>query len=77
MDGQCTGDTDERSVYLLTCCVRPAKAGDILGMVHPEPYRGTSLIRNSAPEDPTVALRLGPYGGPSGGGRFLMSDVPL
>ena len=40
-------------------------------------YRGTSLIRNSAP--------LGPYSGtmpralwwPWGGGLFLMSEVPL
>ena len=41
------------------------------------PYRGTSLIKNSAP--------LGPYSSPMprplwrswGGGRFLMSEVPL
>ena len=29
------------------------------------------------PQDPTVALCLGTYGGPSGGGRFLMSEAPL
>ena len=28
------------------------------------------------PKDPTVGLRLGPYGGPRGG-LFLMSEVPL
>jgi len=37
-------------------------------------YRGTSLIRNPPP---VVALGLGPYGGPRGGGLFLMSEVPL
>jgi len=35
-------------------------------------YRGTSLIRNSAPlEDPTVGICLGPYDGPKGGSCFL------
>jgi hypothetical protein len=29
------------------------------------------------PWDPAVALCLGPYGGPRGGGRFLGSKVPL
>ena len=28
-------------------------------------------------EDPTLGLCLGPYGGPRGGGLFLMSEVPL
>ena len=41
------------------------------------PYRGTSLIRNRAPLDPTVGLCLGLYVGPRGGGLFLMSEVPL
>ena len=31
-------------------------------------YRGTLLIKNSAPQDPTVRR---------GGRRFLMSEVPL
>ena len=35
------------------------------------PYRGTSLIRNSAPLDPTVGLCLGPYGGLGAEGCFL------
>jgi hypothetical protein len=30
-------------------------------------YRGTSLIRNRSPQDPTVGLCLGPYGFPIGG----------
>ena len=30
------------------------------------PYRGTSLIRNNPPVDPTVARCLGTYGGPRG-----------
>ena len=30
--------------------------------------RGTSLIRSSAPWDPTIGLCLGPYGDPRGGG---------
>ena len=34
-------------------------------------YRGTSLIRNSTPQDPTVAIYLGPYGGLKGGGCTL------
>jgi len=39
-------------------------------------YWGTSLIRNcNLPS--TVGLCLGPYGGPRGGGVFLMSEVPL
>ena len=24
-----------------------------------------------------IGLRLGPFGGPKGGGRFVMSEVPL
>jgi len=40
-------------------------------------YRDTSLIRNRPPYDPTAGLCLGPCGGPSGGGSFLMSEVPL
>ena len=40
-------------------------------------YRGTSVIRNSAPlEDPTVGKCLGPYGGPKGGGCFLGARYP-
>ena len=40
-------------------------------------YRGTSLMRNSPPQDPTVGLCLGPYGGLGGGLLFLVSEVPL
>ena len=29
------------------------------------------------PKDPTVALRLGTYGDPGGGGGFLTGEVPL
>ena len=29
------------------------------------------------PQDPTGGLRSGPCGGPRGGGRFLMSEVPF
>ena len=31
-------------------------------------YRGTLPVRDSAPQDPTVGLCLGPYGGPEGVG---------
>ena len=31
----------------------------------------------SSPQDPTVELCVGPYGGPVGGGHFRMSEVPL
>ena len=37
-------------------------------------YRGTSLIRNTPL---LVGLYLGSYGGPWGGGLFLMSEVHL
>jgi hypothetical protein len=38
----------------------------------PRPYRDTSLIRSRIPpEDPTVGLCLGLYGGPREGGGFL------
>jgi hypothetical protein len=40
-------------------------------------YRGTSLTRDSLPLEIYSSIFLGPYGGPSGGGRFLMSEVPL
>jgi len=42
-------------------------------------YRGTSLIRNRPRLGPynTCSICIGPYGGPRGGGRFLMSEVPL
>ena len=41
------------------------------------PYRGVSLIRNRPPLGPYSSIRLGPCGGPRGGGLFLMSEVPL
>ena len=36
-------------------------------------------VRKNPPpsQDPTVGLNLGSYGGPKGGGLFLMSEVPL
>ena len=40
-------------------------------------YRGTSLIRTTPSQDSTVGLYLGSFGGPRGGGLFLMSEVPL
>ena len=40
-------------------------------------YRGASLIRNSPPLGTYSNICLGPYGGPGGGGRFLMSEEPL
>ena len=36
-----------------------------------------SLIRKDTPQDPAVGICIGPYGGPRGGGRFLMSEVLL
>ena len=36
-------------------------------------HRGTSLIRNTS----LLGPYLGSYGGPSGGGLFLVSEVPL
>ena len=41
--------------------------------------RGTSPMRKRPPLGPctcTVVLGLGTYGGPRGGGHFLMSEVP-
>ena len=40
-------------------------------------YRGTSLMRPPPPVGPYSSICLGPYGGPWGGGLFLMSEVPL
>ena len=40
-------------------------------------YRGTSPISNSIPLGSYSSICLGPSGGPRGGGRFLMSEVPL
>jgi len=39
-------------------------------------YRGTSLIRNSAPLGPYSSICLGLYGVPSGGGCFLRARYP-
>jgi len=39
------------------------------------PYRGTSLIRTPPSYDPKVGLYLGPYGGPKGGGCFVILSV--
>ena len=39
--------------------------------------RGTSLIRNSLPLGTYSSICLGPYSGPRGGGRFLLSELPL
>ena len=41
------------------------------------PYRGTSLIINSAPLHPTVGLCLGPYGGPRGGAVSYERGTPV
>jgi len=41
------------------------------------PYRGTSLIRNHLPLGAYSSICLGPFGSPGGGGRLLMSEVPL
>ena len=41
---------------------------------------GTGVPRSqetAPPQDPSVGLYLGPYGGPKGGGHFLMSEVSL
>ena len=35
------------------------------------------LSTAAPPLEPTAGLWLGPYGSPRGGGRFLMSEVPL
>jgi len=40
-------------------------------------YKGASLIRNDLPLGPYSRPMSGPYGGPRGGGLFLMSEVPL
>jgi len=39
-------------------------------------YRGTSLTRPPPPWEPTVALCLGTYGDPRGGGCFLLARYP-
>ena len=40
--------------------------------------QGYHAHKNPPPSwDPTAGLCLGPYGGPGGGGLFLMSEVPL
>ena len=41
------------------------------------PYRGTSLIRNSAPLGPYSRTMPRALWWSYGGGRFLMSEVPL
>ena len=35
------------------------------------------LAHKKQPTPGTLQLSLGPYGGPGGGGAFLMSEVPL
>ena len=40
-------------------------------------YRGTSLIRNCAPLGPYSRTMPRVLGGSLGGGRFLMSQIPL
>ena len=43
-----------------------------LGQLH-----GYLAHKKTPPPDPTVGLCLETYGGPRGGVRFLMSEVPL
>ena len=45
--------------------------------LHPRPYRGTSLIRKRTPLGPYRRLMPRVLGGSWGGGRFLMSEVPM
>ena len=43
----------------------PLYSAHSVGRCHASAYRGTSLTRNRPPpQDPTVGLCLGPYGGP-------------
>ena len=45
-----------------------------------QPFSNTGVHRPSEtapPLDPTVGLCLWPYGGPRGGGRHFLSEVPL
>ena len=39
-------------------------------------YRGTSLIRNTAPVGPYSSICPGPHGGPGGEGCFLRARYP-
>ena len=63
----------------------PPCCGGLLGVsLSPVPHGGVLRVQgylahknNLPPYDPTVALCLGLYGGPRGGGRFLMREVPL
>ena len=59
-----------------------APAGDATPAVEPEaalkpPYRGTSLIRNRRPLGPYRRTMPRALWGSQGGGRFLLSEVPL
>jgi len=47
--------------------------------MHPQhrKYRGTSLIRNNAPSEPNSRAMPRASWSSQGGGRFLMSEVPL
>ena len=46
------------------------------GIAYRRPYRGTSLIRNSAPLGPYSRIGLGPYGALKGGGCFYGARYP-
>ena len=50
------------------------------GVRHYDPEKLQGYLahkKQPPPEDPTAGLCLGPYGGPIGGGQFLVSEVPL
>ena len=63
--------TDFRTPHINQC-----RAHTIL-IPNPHPAGVPRSQESATPWDPAVGLYLGPYGGPSGGGHFLMSEAPL
>ena len=47
------------------------------GVSNTHVYRGTSLIKNITPYDPTVGQRLGPYAGPRGVALSYEQGTPV
>ena len=65
---------------LKPCSAKAAREGLVSASGYDACCCGTGVPRsqeNASPQDPTVGLCLGPYGGPRGGGVFFTSEVSL
>jgi len=71
------GSSHDRNTALTGLCVPRSWRGGRERWPTTRPTGVPRSLKQQPSQDPTVGLSLGSYGGPRGGGAFLMSEVPL